>query len=63
MSNIYIVLKCKKSKLFYEILNKNTSNTAGKTKWDELFEINDKEWKIIHKIPFKVSKDSKLKWF
>jgi hypothetical protein len=46
MSNIHIVLKCKQLKLLYEILNKNTSNAAGKTKWGELFEINDKEWKF-----------------
>jgi hypothetical protein len=38
MSSIYIVMmKCKKSKLFYEIFNKNTSNTAGKSKWGEFF--------------------------
>ena len=30
-------------KLFYDILNQNTSVTSGKTKWSELLDIHTKE--------------------
>ena len=62
-SNIYNVLKCKKSKFFYNILNKNPSVTKGKARWNELLEIDKEEWKIIHNLPFKLTKSSKLQWF
>ena len=62
-SDIYNVLKCTKAKCFYEFLNKNSSVTTGKAKWSELFDIDNIEWKAIHKTPFKVTKNSKLQWF
>ena len=61
--NVYDLLRCKKSKLFYEMLNKNPSVTKGKTRWSELLEINNAEWKIIHNLPFKITKSTKLQWF
>jgi hypothetical protein len=63
MTNAYTVLKCYKSNFFYEILNQNNSISAGKTKWSELFDVDDREWKIIHAVPFRVTKDSRLHWY
>ena len=63
MTNAYTVLKCHKSKFFYEILNQNSSISAGKTKWSELLDVDDREWKLIHTVPFRVTKDSRLQWF
>jgi hypothetical protein len=34
--NIHDILRCKKSKFFYEMLNKNPSVTKGKIKWSQL---------------------------
>ncbi|XP_062599221.1 uncharacterized protein LOC134260692 [Saccostrea cucullata] len=63
MRIIYKVMKCHKSKCFYEILNHNSSMSTGKTKWSEMLQIDNKEWKKFHKIPFRVTKDCKLQWF
>jgi hypothetical protein len=62
-SYIYNVLKCTQAKCFYEFLNKNASVTTGKAKWSELFDIDNVEWKAIHKIPFVITKHSKLHGF
>ena len=43
-SNIYSVLRCKKSIFIYEVLNKNSSVTAGRKKWPQLLEIDDRDW-------------------
>jgi hypothetical protein len=37
--------------------------TKGKTKCCELLEIDNAEWKIIHNLPFKITKSTKLQWF
>jgi hypothetical protein len=37
--------------------------TKGKTRWSELLEIDNEEWKVNHILPFKPTKNSKLQWF
>lgn len=61
--NIHKVMKCKKSKFFNDILNNNTSVTTGKRRWNELLDIEDMEWKLIHKLHFIMTKNCKLQWF
>lgn len=37
--------------------------TTGKRRWNELLDIEDMEWKLIHKLPFVITKKCKLQWF
>ena len=63
LSSIYKLSCCKKSKHIYEILNENDTQPSCKVKWNNLFELEENEWKTIYKIPFKMTKNSKLQWF
>lgn len=55
-----------KSKFFYDIfkLNNNTCTctyvTTGKIRWNELLDIEDMQWKIIHELHFTTSTTTKL---
>jgi N-acetylmuramoyl-L-alanine amidase len=49
----------------YNLINKLliihcNSISAGKTKGSELFYVDDREWKLIHAVRFKVTKNSRL---
>ena len=49
----------------YTVLTKKQLETpTGKLKWKNKFEtITDDEWTTIYKMPFIISKDTKLQWF
>jgi hypothetical protein len=59
MTNVYTLLKCRKSNFFLW----NNPISAGKTKWSELLDVDGREWKLIHTVPFRVAKDSWLHMF
>ena len=52
-SNIQALTKQQKgSKHIYNILNNEISQPTSKTKWLELFDIDNEYWKEIYKYPF-----------
>ena len=62
--NIEIFLKrTKGTKEFYNPLVKSITLPSGKKKWNELFEYDDITWKNIFKLPFQITKNTKLQWF
>jgi hypothetical protein len=36
--------------------------TKGKTRWSELLEIDNEEWRVIDILPFKLTTNSKLQF-
>ena len=64
--NLKVILKCKKgAKLYYNMLLNSDSSckSTGRKKWEEIFEFSDQIWGRIYKLPFQVTKESKLQWF
>lgn len=63
-SHIYPILKHSKgSKDMYYLLNKKHETPTGQNTWNKLYNIPEKEWKNIHKFPFKITKYPALQWF
>lgn len=55
--------KTKGVKKFYDMLNnKKALQSKGKERWEEQFDFSDEFWKDIYKLPFKITKNSKLQW-
>ena len=47
----------------YEILNRvQVTNLIDESKWANVFNITDFEWKFNYTLPFQVCKDNKLQW-
>lgn len=64
MSSIFTLLRCKTPKHFFcTFLNQNSAEPTGKRRWSEIFELSDKELRMIFRLPLKVTHDGKLQWF
>ena len=62
-STVYIIIKSNKgAKDMYCLLNKNFSVPGVVTKWNNFIELSDLEWKNIFKLPFIITKNTKLQW-
>lgn len=58
------LLKQKKgSQNIYNILNQNKDTPSGKTKWNQLYHIEEESWEYIFQAPFQITKCTKLRWF
>ena len=53
----------KGSKHIYNVLNNEKSQPTSKTKWVELFNINNEYWKNIYQYPFQKHISTTLQWF
>ena len=54
----------KGAKDMYNILISNKLTTpTGKVKWNNTFNLEDKNWNTIFKLPFIATKDTKIRWF
>ena len=52
----------KGSKDMYDVLNKDNINLTCETKWSNILNL-ELNWKHIHSLTFKTTKNSKLQWF
>ena len=48
---------------FYNILNKNNDVPTSKSKWENVYNIEDETWKEIYQSPFNLPVSSLLQWF
>ena len=61
--SIHLVLQNNRgSKIFYNILNHTDTIATGKIKWNEQFNFTKNDWYNIYKLPFNITKNTKLQW-
>ena len=62
-SALEFVLKSKKgSKDIYNILNKNSCTPTAQGKLNEVFNFSQDQWTEIYRLPFTITKNTKLQW-
>ncbi len=62
--SIQCIIKHKKGvKGIYNILKQNTDIPSGQTKWNRIFNLDEKQWSNIYKHIFNTTKNSDLLWF
>ena len=62
--NVKLILKSSKgSQYMYKLLVYKTVSPKSQTKWDQLFQNLELNWKIIYNIPKICCKNTKLHWF
>ena len=62
--SILNIIKHKKGcKELYNVLNRNIYKPTSKTKWEQLYQIEEESWKEIYGGPFKNQYSSMLRWF
>ena len=61
----YLFLKNSKGAkdMYNVLLSSNKHIPSALTKWKTIFPLSDNEWKLIYKLPFKTTLDSKMQWF
>ena len=57
-----ILRKKKGTKDMYLVLIRNNIVSSGQRKWDNIFDLDESEWTDIFKLPFIVTKNTKLQW-
>ncbi|XP_052074422.1 uncharacterized protein LOC127712168 [Mytilus californianus] len=50
------------TKDMYSLLIRNNIVSTGQKKWDQILNVDENEWRIIFKLPFVVTKNTKLQW-
>ena len=61
--NILIGVKPVFFSQFYNILNKNNDKPTSKSKWENIYDIEEDTWKDIYSSPFKLNVGTNLQWF
>ena len=63
-ANIHLLIKSKKGgNDFYTILNQNLDKPTYQHKWNNVYNIEEENWKAIYSSPFKLSLGTKMQWF
>lgn len=62
-SSVVTILKSRKgSRDMYSIFNRNESISTGNVKWNTILNLDMDHWKSINKLPFVVTKNTKILW-
>ena len=63
-ANIHLLIKFKKGgNDFYTILNQNLDKPTSQHKWNNVYNIEEENWKAIYSSPFKLSLGTNMQWF
>ena len=62
-STVRTIIKSKKgAKDMYCVLIKNCTFPSGAMKWNTIVEVSMQDWKQIFRLPFIITKNTKLQW-